>query len=106
MKIQNLFRSAAVITCILITTPSPAQKLSGFETPPLRKSSEVLPPSLIQGEHFRVRDQVTWKEGLHVFTVDSDFGPFEVWGEPMLRVCLREVDALFTLSQTSSVTAR
>jgi hypothetical protein len=71
MKIQNLFRSAAVIPCILITTPSPAQQLSGFETPPMRKASQVLPPSLIQGE-------------------------------PMLRVRLREVDALSTLRQTSS----
>jgi len=78
MKFQNLFSSAVVITCILITAPSPAQQLSGFETPPIRKSSEVLPPSLIQGEHFKVRDQVAWKGGLHLFTVDSDFGPFEV----------------------------
>ena len=102
MKIQNLFRSAAVIICILITTPSPAQQLSGFETPPIRKANEVLPPTLIQGEHFKVRDQVAWKGGLHLFTVDSDFGPFEVWGEPMLRVRLREVDALVSLNQTSS----
>ena len=66
-----------------------AQKLDGFETPPVRKASEVLPPALIQGDHFKVRDQVKWKEGLHIFHVDSDFGSFEVWGEPMLRVRLK-----------------
>jgi hypothetical protein len=39
---------------------------------------------------------------LHLFKVESDFGPFEVWGEPMLRVRLKEVEALYTLRKTSS----
>jgi len=91
-----------LFVCILASAPLSAQQLSIYETPPQRMASEVLPPALIQGDHFKVRDPVSWKEGLHLFTVDSDFGPFEVWGEPMLRIRLREVEALYTLQHTSS----
>lgn len=98
-----------VITAILIlavglasSSGAWASGLSGFENPPTRKASEVLPASLLSGAHFKVRDDVGWKEGLHLFTVDSDFGPFEVWGEPMLRVRLREVEALAMLKEISS----
>lgn len=92
------------VLCALTGLPVHAQTLQGYETPPVRKASEVLPPSLIEGEHFKVRDEVTWKEGLHVFAVDSTFGEFTVWGEPMLRVRLQEVEALYTLKHTSSAT--
>ena len=78
MKIHSLKSAVIIIVCIMISASSLAQRLSGYETPPIRKASEVLPPALIQGEHFKVQDQVGWKEGLHLFKVDSDFGPFEV----------------------------
>ena len=82
--------------------PVHAQQAAGFETPPARKASEILPAYLVQGDHFKVRDKVSWKEGLHEFSVESEFGTFEVWGEPMLRVRLREVEAMNTLRNTSS----
>ena len=102
MQFKSFLSTAIIITCNLVSTTLSAQTLTAFETPPIRKASTVLPPTLINGQHFKVRDQVGWKEGLHLFTVDSDFGPFEVWGEPMLRVRLREVEALYTLKQTSN----
>jgi hypothetical protein len=102
MQFKNFLYTVILVSCILTSVSSTAQSATAFETPPIRKASAILPPALIKGEHFSVRDQVGWKEGLHLFTVDSDFGPFEVWGEPMLRVRLREVDALYTLKQTSS----
>ena len=104
MHFKNSLYTAIIASCILTSVSSTAQSTAAFETPPIRKASAILPPALIKGEHFTVNDQVGWKEGLHLFTVDSDFGPFEVWGEPMLRVCLREVDALHTLKQTSNAT--
>jgi hypothetical protein len=102
MKIRILISSGTIVGCILASSILLAQQLSGYETPPIRKASEVLPPALIQGAHFKVQDQVGWKEGLHLFKVESEFGPFEVWGEPMLRVRLKEVEALYTLRKTSS----
>jgi hypothetical protein len=102
MHTRSCINTIIIIICILGSTSSLAQTRSAYETPPIRKASAILPPTLVKGEHFSVRDQVGWKEGLHLFTVDSDFGPFEVWGEPMLRVRLREVEALHTLKQTSN----
>jgi hypothetical protein len=104
-NIRNPIYAITIVICYLTIAPLSAQSLSGYETPPVRKASEVLPPNLIKGEHFQVRDQVVWKEGLHLFTVDSDFGPFEVWGEPMLRIRLKEVEALYTLKKKSGAAA-
>jgi DNA-binding transcriptional regulator YhcF (GntR family) len=101
-QFRNLVCATTLMFFFLTSVSLSAQTLSAYETVPSRKASEVLPPALIRGEHFSVRDQVGWKEGLHLFTVDSDFGPFEVWGEPMLRVRLREVEALYTLKKTSN----
>ena len=61
-----------------------------------------MPPYLVHGDNFTVREQVQWNEGMHEFIVDSDCGAFEAWGEPMLRVRLREVEAMNTMLNTSS----
>jgi hypothetical protein len=95
-------QSTLAVICIITFTSLEAQQASDFETPPVLRAADVLPPALIKGDHFTVQDQVRWKEGLHVFQVDSEFGSFEIWGEPMLRVRLREVEALHTLKNTSS----
>jgi len=73
-----------------------------YDEPPVRKASEILPDYMIKGENFTVRDDVTWNDGLHEFTVDTEFGSFDVWGEPMLRVRLAEVNAWVALEKTSS----
>ena len=100
IRITLIYGCAAIL--IAFGASAQAQQSPRLETPPMRKASEILPAYLVQGDNFKVRDQVGWKEGLHEFTVDSDFGTFEVWGEPMLRVRLREVEAMNTLRNTSS----
>ena len=80
-----------------------ADSQEAYDTPPVRKASEILPANLITGEHFRVLDEVTWNDGLHEFTVETEFGTFSVWGEPMLRVRLAEVNSWVALEHTSSV---
>ena len=71
----------------------------------VRKASEVLPAYLISGKNFQVLDEVTWNDGLHEFTVETEFGSFTVWGEPMLRVRLNEVDAWIDMEETSRLEA-
>ena len=106
MNMQLNIRITLICGCaallIAFGASAQAQQSPRLETPPIRKASEILPAYLVQGDNFKVRDKVGWKEGLHEFTVDSDFGTFEVWGEPMLRVRLREVEAMNTLRNTSS----
>jgi len=79
--------------------------VEGFDDPQPRKASEILPADLINGDHFRVLDDVGWNDGLHEFTVETEFGSFDVLGEPMLRVRLAEVDAWIKLKKTSSAGA-
>ena len=92
--------------CLLFLLSGPefahADSHENYDTPPVRKAREILPADLIKGEHFTVRDGITWNDGLHEFTVDTKFGSFDVWGEPMLRVRLAEVDAWVALVNTSS----
>lgn len=100
---SNLMGLLLASTGLLITSNSLA--VDGYDDPQPRKASDILPPDLVTGKHFRVLDKVTWREGLHEFTVETDFGSFDVWGEPMLHVRLAEVDAWYELENTSSAEA-
>ena len=90
------------LSLLWLMSTAELKAVEGFDDPPTIKASEILPADLITGDHFRVLDGVTWKEGLHEFTVETEFGSFDVWGEPMLHVRLAEVDAWVKLEQTSS----
>jgi hypothetical protein len=93
------------LTSFLIMGVSNLEAVEGFDDPQPKKASEILPADLITGDHFKVLDGVTWNDGLHEFTVETEFGSFDVWGEPMLRVRLAEVDAWTKLEKASSVGA-
>lgn len=71
---------------------------SKYEKPPVRTAAEVLPPALIQGETFHVLDPVTNFESLNKFKVKTYWGTFEIYSEPLLRVRLKEFEALDQLS--------
>jgi hypothetical protein len=94
-----------LLACLLQSNAATVMAVEGFDEPQPVKASEVLPADLIKGKNFQVLDGVTWKEGLHEFTVETEFGSFTVWGEPMLHVRLAEVDAWIELENTSSVGA-
>jgi hypothetical protein len=49
------------------------------------QASEVLPPNLRSGPHFKVDDQVMPDGYMLRFTVNSDFGVFPVTGKYGLR---------------------
>lgn len=76
-----------------------------FDYPVPVNASDILPPNLITNEHFTVREKVTWFDGLHQFTVDTEYGSFEIWGEPMLRVRLQEFIAWKRLDNLSFASA-
>lgn len=99
----SIHHLAAGLTLILLLPMSAAElrAVEGFDEPGPRNASEILPADLIKGDHFRVHDGVGWNDGLHEFTVETEFGSFDVWGEPMLRVRLAEVDAWVALRNTS-----
>jgi len=81
----------------------PKPQSGGFDTPAVFAAKDILPPALVKGEHFQVLDGVTTFESLHQFKVQTDWGTLDVYGESLLRIRLKEVEALHRLENTSGV---
>ncbi len=100
-------RFAAGITLIIFTvlalTPFPASSApaatANFEVPGIHNASDILPRELITGPHYRIREKVVSYGYLHSYTVDSDFGVFEVTGDFALRKLLSEIHAISVLHE-------
>lgn len=108
MKFNSRSLSTFVTTIMLVLLPgmsSHANEDAGFDVPGTMSARDLLPVDLITNEHFTVREEVTWFDGLNQFTVDTEYGSFEIWGEPMLRVRLREFIAWKILNETSGLEA-
>lgn len=76
-----------------------ADKGLRYETPITKDASEVLPPHLVAGPHYRVRSRVITYGYLHHYIVDSDFGVFEVVGDYAFRKLIKEIQAIAVLSR-------
>lgn len=84
---------------MLVQMPSSGAAALQFEGPVNQKASDILPPQLIAGPHYRVRDQVVSYGYMHHYVVDSDYGVFEVTGDLALRKLIREIGAIAALSE-------
>jgi hypothetical protein len=102
--ISTCFFSLFTYFCLFMFA-SHAMAKSKFDKPGIVKATEVLPESLVSNENFSIREDVSWIGGLHQFTVDTEYGYFEIWGESMLRIQLREFLAWKSLQETSSMSA-
>src|SRR6516164_1915396 len=103
---RNLFLAltlSATFQC-LVQTPEPFEVRRAeavFEELPELQASEILKPEFLKGPHFVVRDPVPTGAGMNQFTIDSDFGVFEVDGNEMLLQRLKEIDAIARLREVS-----
>ncbi len=71
-----------------------------YEVPRNQLASEVLNWDVIQGPHYSIEHTVRIYDGfMHHYTVDSDFGKFDVTGDSALRKLLREIDAIARLHE-------
>jgi hypothetical protein len=70
-----------------------------------RKVSDILPADKVAGEHYKIRETVQSSGYMDHFTVDSDYGVFEVTGDAALRKLLREIAAMEALNKIKSTTA-
>ena len=78
-----------------------AAEAGGFEISPQRRASELLPAELLSGPYYRINEHVVTGEFANHYVISSDFGDFEVRGEPMLRERIREIEALAALREMS-----
>jgi hypothetical protein len=74
---------------------------ANYEAPSDKRASEVLPPNLRSGPHFKVQDRVAADGYMLRFTVTSDYGTFPVTGEYGLRKLIKEIQAIAALKKTS-----
>ncbi len=92
------FLVLSVLAAALFQGPCVSSAQVKFEGPTNQKASDILPPQLLSGPHFRVRDKVVSYGYMHHFVVDSDYGVFEVTGDFALRKLIREIGAIAVLS--------
>jgi len=70
-----------------------------------RKASDIMPSEKLSGEHYKIKDVVESYGYMNHFTVDSDYGIFEVTGNAALRKLLREIEAMTALKKIASTDA-
>lgn len=78
------------------------QAALGYETPPTQRATDVLPPDLRSGPHHTVSERVPTDGFIRSYTIESDFGRFQVQGDPMLRARVAEIRALAELQELSA----
>ncbi|ABK16702.1 hypothetical protein [Syntrophobacter fumaroxidans] len=89
------------LAVFLMTFPpgADAAPATRYEHPANRVVTDVLPPEMIQGPHFRVENKVVSYGYMNRFTVTSDFGVFEAQGNTALRKLLKEIQAIARLRE-------
>ncbi len=112
---QPMFSKIKLATCIVLSVFSmhllPAVCLSQqtatneYEIPGILKASEILPPELLEGEHYKVIDEVYTYDFTNRFTIVSSFGPFVVTGKDMLRIRIQEIIAIAALQEIKKTKA-
>lgn len=91
----------AMVSMVLLCATVSATNAAQFEIPANRKAAEILPAELLKGPNYQVRETVVSYGYMHHWTVDSDFGTFEVTGDGALRALIREIYAIAALKEIS-----
>lgn len=89
-----------LIAAILVASVTQA---SNFEAATMTvPASSILEPGLLEGEHYKITAPVTVDGYMNHYTVDSEFGSFEVTGDRALKRLLHEIDAIAELRKMTS----
>ena len=99
-------RFALVILFVLLTGLCQAQEpasssQSDFEVAKDLSAATLLPEELLRGEHHVVDGRVRNDGYLNYYTIHSDYGEFEAASTAMLRIRIREIEALAELDELS-----
>ncbi len=88
-----------VISLVMFFATAGGVKANEYEVPSDHKITEILPAEKIKGPHYLIRERVPSFGYMHHFTVDSDFGVFEITGDGALRKLLKEIQAIAALKK-------
>ena len=96
---RHSLAATVAVSLTLLAVVSGRAAAADVEVPHNFKASETLPPEMLKGAHFQVRQTVVCHGYMHRFTVDSDYGVFEVTGNGALRKLIKEIHALAALAE-------
>lgn len=103
-----MLKTTASLICAVVlgfTTQALAQfhppTPGAYEEPPTLDAATILLPEYVQGPNFKVRAPVITYAGHNQYTIDSDFGIFEVEGNTQLMARVKEIEAITKLREVS-----
>jgi hypothetical protein len=89
-------------TSLPTLTAADTNPSKGYEKPPVLRAADVVPPELRSGPHHQLEDAVATDGFMRIYSIASDFGEFQAYGDAMLRTRVAEIQALATLRELSA----
>src|SRR5271169_4989555 len=74
---------------------------TGFDSPEVRATADVVPPALLHGPHYQLGPTVRTFAFMNQYSVTSDYGPFSPPSDARLRRLVREIAAIAELKRIS-----
>ena len=71
-----------------------ATEEGGFETPKALPAKDLLPPELLKGNNYQIEPNVNTNGFENTYFITSDYGPFQVLGDDMVRIRVQEFAAI------------
>ena len=95
-KTYYLSKPAIVIllSIALICTPAVAASQNYRQTPIILEAKDVLPKDLLQGENYKVENEVKNDGIFNTYKVNTDYGPITVESDSILKIRIAELRAL------------
>ena len=91
------FRLLYLVALAILPATAGVVYAADYEFPSNRSASAILPAEILAGPHHRVRERVVSYGYMHKWTVESNFGTFEVAGDGALRKLINEINAIAAL---------
>lgn len=90
-----------LLLCATLAPLSAQETQPDYEELPILRASEILKPEFLQGDFFKVREEVPTASGANHYLIDSEFGVFEAEGNEMLVRRVNEINAIARLKEVS-----
>ena len=97
-----LLRVAAVgllLAVAIVVCGGTAFGQTGFDSPEVRATADVVPPALLRGPHFQLGPTVSTFAFMNHYSVTSDYGAFTGPSDARLRRLIREIAAIAELQK-------
>jgi hypothetical protein len=101
IRSHRFTRRSRALLALLASSAALALAQAGYEGPTTFKAKDLLPPTLLKGPHFQVKDEVPTSGYFHDFAITSDYGDIGAEGRSLLRMRVHEIEALTALDDVS-----